>query len=376
VFLLLGALQRAPRSLAPPRLLLFFALVAASHVLSILTSSNPALSWSASVYAPFALLIFLAAQVAITTPEAWRRLAMVFGVVVALLSLDGAYQAISGTSMLTGQLPFALRVRGSVPHPNDIALVPLLVPFVLSVVVERRGKALSVMAALCLPLAMVTLAGSRSRNAWLGLAVAVVVWMFAAHRRRLGLMVLLSGAVLFGLGLAFDLGGLRERMASLLTLQRGGRLGVWLVAWEMFKEAPILGQGVHVFDDFYPAYLERVSLPDGYQPEVAYIPWAHSIYLELLAERGLVGFLAFGALIAAMVRRTVGAVRGAVSEPQRLYAAALAGSLASFLMMGIFDLTFLKDWVSLMFWLLAALCARIDDAFTSAAEPVPSSQPS
>ena len=49
--------------------------------------------------------------------------------------------------------------------------------------------------------------------------------------------------------------------------------------------------------------------------------------------------------------------------------AALAASLASFLVMGTLDLTFLKDWVLLIFWLLAALCARISDGFRLSAEP-------
>ena len=165
------------RPTPPARLLPLLALVALSHLLSILLSSNPSLSLSASVYAPFAVLIFLATQQAMTTPEAWHRLGIVFVVIVAVLSLDGTYQTISGVSLLTGQPVFAERIRGSIPHPNDISLLVLLAPFVLAAVALRRGRILVVIGVLCLPLASISLIGSRSRNAWLGIGVAVAVWV-------------------------------------------------------------------------------------------------------------------------------------------------------------------------------------------------------
>ena len=45
---------------------------------------------------------------------------------------------------------------------------------------------------------------------------------------------------------------------------------------------------------------------------------------------------------------------------ERLHAAALASGWSAFLVMGLFDLTFLKDWPWLAFWLLAGLSSRVD----------------
>ena len=52
---------------------------------------------------------------------------------------------------------------------------------------------------------------------------------------------------------------------------------------------------------------------------------------------------------------------------ERDYAVALTASWTAFLVMGLFDLTFFKDWVWLILWVLIALSARlstlrVDDA--------------
>jgi len=360
--LAIGQWKSTPSAVPPYRLLPFAGLVALSQALSIATSSNPSLSLSASLYTPFAALIFLAAQQVMISPEAWRRLGVVFLGLIGMLGVDGTYQTLTGVSLFGDQPTFAERTRGSIPHPNDIALVPLLAPFALAAVAGRRSRIVAWVGALCLPLAAVTLIGSSSRTAWLGTAVAVAVWGLLAGRRRIGVTVLVSLAASFGLALVLDVVGIRER---LLNPEIGGRLGLWRVAWQMFTEAPLLGQGVHVFDDFYPSYLDRVSLPEGYTPETGYVPWAHNIYLELLAERGLLGFASFAALVGAMLGRVVSAARRGGRE-HRLYTAALGASVGSFLAMGMLDLTFLKDWVLLLFWLLAALCARISLCFEPA----------
>jgi O-antigen ligase len=99
--------------------------------------------------------------------------------------------------------------------------------------------------------------------------------------------------------LALDLFGVRARAGDFLRLERDGRVGLWLVAWAMFRESPWLGKGVFTFGEYYrPSwYAFRVAFPAGYIPEARIIPWAHNLVLEMLSERGVAGLASFVYLI-------------------------------------------------------------------------------
>jgi O-antigen ligase len=137
----------------------------------------------------------------------------------------------------------------------------------------------------------------------------------------------------------------------------------------MFKDAPIIGQGVHVFGELYLSYLVRLDLPEGYEPEVAFIPWAHNLYLEMLCERGLLGFVAFATMIGGMAWHLKKAWARARGRRERNWVAGLTASLTVFLVMACLDLTFLKDWVTLVFWLLAGLTGCLPELLKNDADP-------
>ncbi|MCP5065283.1 MAG: O-antigen ligase family protein [bacterium] len=210
---------------------------------------------------------------------------------------------------------------------------------------------------LLVALATVALISSQSRNSWLGLVVGLgCAALFSVRWRTLGIGLL--GILTIG-GMAFllDLGDFASRSRTVLQPKTWERLGLWMVAIEMWKEAPLLGQGAHTFVDFYPGWLDRVSLPAWFTPERYSIPWAHNLYLESLAERGLLGLSGFVALLVQTGRSLLRDVR----EPStRTRAAGTLGGLAAFLAMGVFDLTLMKDWVVLAMLLLAAEAANGD----------------
>lgn len=198
-------------------------------------------------------------------------------------------------------------------HKNDLAIVPLLAAFVPLWLVLILG---------------VVLAFGNSRNALLGLAVVAIVRACGSLRWWI------AGAVVSAVAIAFAL--------DPLVVGRGtARLGQWVVAARMWYEAPWLGQGPFTFTDFYLRWLPD-SLPFGIVPQVSVVPWAHNLYLEVLAERGLVGFVVFVSILAWAFRRAGSSTRAA---------------LAAFSVMGLFDLTFLKPWVSLAFWSLVGLAS-------------------
>jgi O-antigen ligase len=332
---------------------LFFVSAAASMLLS----THPAHSVARSAYAPIALLLFLAAQDVLRSAAAYRRMVMVLGGVVVLLGVDGTYQFWTGTSLLGGNT-LDRRVAGSLPNPNDLALIPILLPVALTGLPIWPGPiGLALLAGI--PFALATTILSGSRNAWLGLVVGLGLLAALGRHRRLALGVLTLAGVLAGVALVPGASNVHKRAWKLLEVSRDPRIGHWLVAWQMFRESPFLGKGVHTFLEFYPGYLDKVALPSDYAPEVAPIPWPHNLYLEILAERGLAGALAFGVCLFAMGRRLAEFRAQGAGPDARALAAGLTASLASFLVQAWFDLTFLKDWVLLLFLLFVALVARL-----------------
>ena len=337
--------------------LLFFV----SFGVSLWFSDLRELGLERAYFLPIGLMLFIAFQDAFRSEGAIRRLAFVFLVILATLGVNGTYQAYTGHTLFLGEPLYGTRVAAGLPHPNDLVLIPLCLPVALAAVVEQRRAWLFLAASAAVVLSLLTLAVSQSRNALLGLLVVVGVTLVLSRQRR---WILLFGMVaLIGVGLAafFNVESVTDRISriSVASLRAEGRVGIWISAWEMFRESPWVGKGPFIYGDLYHLFLDRVELPDGYQPEEAFIPWAHSLYFEALAERGLLGLLSFAALSATALWLSFRTWLKASSEDQRLYAGALVATWIGFLAMGVSDLTFLKDWVLMFFLLLVSLSARL-----------------
>jgi O-antigen ligase len=111
----------------------------------------------------------------------------------------------------------------------------------------------------------------------------------------------------------------------------------------MFMDAPLLGHGLHTFVDD------------------SKIPWAHSLYLQILAEQGIVGLLALLLLLSYATAAAWNAARSPVRD-QRILAAGALGALAGFCLASVFELALLREWVVLVMFVVLAVVARIPSA--------------
>ena len=163
-------------------------------------------------------------------------------------------------------------------------------------------------------LVAVALLASWSRGAWLGTAVAALVLVIALPRRLLhGLLLALTAValavVLWQTGILPDalVSRLTSSVVDLVSINdvRGidahagnyaviERLAHWQAAVEMARDHPYFGVGLGNYSVRYEQYrLINWQLPLGH---------AHNTYLNLLAETGMVGLLAYLTYWAVMLR--------------------------------------------------------------------------
>ena len=91
---------------------------------------------------------------------------------------------------------------------------------------------------------------------------------------------------------------------------------------------------------------------------------ANSLYFEILADLGLVGLLAFGALVAALA----GSARRALAAPaSRILALGVAAGLATYLLHGLLDFFLEFTPTYALFWLLAGMIVAMDRSPEAAA---------
>jgi O-antigen ligase len=93
-----------------------------------------------------------------------------------------------------------------------------------------------------------------------------------------------------------------------------------------------------------------LSLPDGWTGD------AHNLYLELLAETGLVGFLVFGVLIVLALRKAVVQLRKAHDSFNKVIAVAIFAAICGVLVHGTVDYLFhTTPQVTALFFLVLGL---------------------
>jgi O-antigen ligase len=119
----------------------------------------------------------------------------------------------------------------------------------------------------------------------------------------------------------------------------------------MFAQHPLLGTGP---DNFRHVYGQYLGLP-AWDERVH----ANNLYLELLADVGILGTAAFGLVIAPAV---VGLVRAVRDSPQGIHGVWLAGlgaSMLAFFVHGTLDYFLDFTPVYVLFWLIVGLTTTL-----------------
>lgn len=237
--------------------------------------------------------------------------------------------------------------------PNDLVILCLLAPFSLHLLFARKSRLVQAMAMLSLLTSTACIIVYQSRGGLLLLAVAAGLFLLRLNRRAalLTAALLAAGAAIADGLLGFPLATKFSGLASLST-----RIPAWLIAWEMFLDAPLFGQGPGAFSVAYNHYASGLHLPGWVVFDPRHMPWAHQLYLELLAERGLAGLLTFGVLVGLVVARVrVGLAPGAPDGGRIPLLLAVGYSLALALLAGLFEVSLLRYWFLMMLALLTGL---------------------
>jgi len=249
--------------------------------------------------------------------------------------------------------------------PNDCHFLALLTPFSLILVDRAPRSWLGAMALVSIGLTGLAILALGSRGAVLTL-MACLVTTGTLLRPRLGLILGFSTIAVIVAGDA----ALGFPLASKFTHVVDTRISLWIVAWEMFLDAPWLGHGPHTYRALYTAYFEATAFPAWVRPDPwgTEVPWAHNLYLELLAERGIIGFFSFlgvlgTAFFYAFRVREVGS-----AEVSALASGAL-GVLIGLLVSGVFEASLLRIWVVILLLAVLGIIARLAALTGSPAAP-------
>jgi putative inorganic carbon (HCO3(-)) transporter len=145
---------------------------------------------------------------------------------------------------------------------------------------------------------------------------------------------------------------IKEQMRSFLRpgsdVSTNDRVIIWKTGWKMFIDKPVFGHGLNtfmrVFSDFRPK-------------EYGWIVYAHNCFLQMAAEIGIIGLLAFLWLAFVILWETM--LKFLTLKESFLRAAFLGmvGGLLAYLINSFFDTNLYSLPLAVMFWSVAGLAA-------------------
>jgi len=213
-----------------------------------------------------------------------------------------------------------------------------------------------------LPLALWPLAlfVSQTRGAWLGLVAGLLVVGCIANLRKT-ISIALAAALALGIaGLAWhsiigedSVGHYTDRLTHFFDPTWGSnrtRVMIWQAGLKMIEDYP-LGVGIDNVYELYPKY----KIPGTPQGTFGHL---HNNFLQVTAERGWLGLLAFTLLLSRIVQLLLRQIRSAASRLQSGLALGALGATLAFVVSGLTEYTYGDFEVVMVFWFILALGLR------------------
>ncbi len=248
------------------------------------------------------ILMFVLMTTSLTSPKRLDRFVWLIVFASGYVAVGASMSYLHGTNMIEND-----RVTGSIGgiwgNPNDLALnMVVFLPFAVLLSFRRGLNALSRSTAAGIAVLMLAaIVFTKSRSGFLGLIAMLVVLLLVGGRVRRGI----PAAILVGVLVAMPLmpASFWARMDSIVnanedeTGSREARKLDMKESWRTFLEYPLTGVGAGQFKNYNPRW--RV---DRWRE-------SHNVWLQVAAETGIFGFLAFLYLVVRSVLAPVRAMR-------------------------------------------------------------------
>ncbi|HEV2676389.1 MAG TPA: putative O-glycosylation ligase, exosortase A system-associated [Aliidongia sp.] len=236
---------------------------------------------------------------------------------------------------------------GRVVGPDDTMLsdnnqlataLIMILPLLRYLQTQTQNRYVRMGLVIALGLTIVSVFGSFSRGALIGLAV-MFLWMIRSSRHKTTILL----AAVFGVG-ALTLVMPESWYARMNTIQTyqddgsvTGRFDAWKYAFRLAVERPLTGGGFHAYADTAHFF--------ALVPEAPVARAFHSIYFEAMGEHGFVGLGLFLGVIGAGLFTTAKLRKATRKDPQQAWAYELASmvqvSIVGYMVAGAFlELTF------------------------------------
>ncbi len=200
------------------------------------------------------------------------------------------------------------------------------------------------------------------RGAWLGM-VALVFYLLLRQRTALSFRFafFLSILAISGIAAVIYLGLkplLEERWRTLFDIRyvaNESRIDRWMAALSMWLTQPTLGVGLGCYPDLYYKHIYYVHSFEG-----KLHMGAHNLYLEILAELGVVGLFAYTLLIFSFFIETRRIFHLAGERPEiRALSLGLEGMMVVYLTHALFNNLGPSDKIDIAFWTTCGLASAV-----------------
>jgi len=235
--------------------------------------------------------------------------------------------------------------------PNDLIVLSLIAPLSFSLLYQKPISIMGILAFISLLLSLSVVVLFQSRGAVLTLLFSVgcaAILLWPKRLKALAILIVLA-IVLISIVILIDYTQ-NFILYKRVTNDSLGRIRLWLLAWAMFLDAPLLGHGIHTFGLLFKTYCQTLNIHPN--PPA---PWAHNLYLDTLAGQGIVGLASLVTVLLNSLWRSW-QTRKAKSKDVGILSMGALAAMLGFCFAAIFEISFIRYWsVTIFFSLLGII---------------------
>lgn len=249
-------------------------------------------------------------------------------------------------------VPWGNRAPSFLNYSNSLAAyLDLILPFALACSLTG-AKMWRRVGAWTLFLGVVALACTQSRGGLVGFSCVAILAVFQFVQRWRKRVLLVAGLIVLALGF-YAVGRVLnpEHLGEIEETTAVSRLFFWSTAWDLFLGSPLYGIGIGNFEVLYGDYIHLSWIPPGQYG-------VHNLYLQLLSETGLLGFVAFFTLLFLALREARRQLRCSSDFLSQVLGFGVLGAVLAMLVHGFVDFVMeASPQFGTLFWALLALLA-------------------